>query len=135
MRTLYKNKTSNKKCLSSKDNKFSCFLRMSCSSSDFGINLGALLNFSNLLKCSYLFETAIRHSTVLQLGSKQCSQGSECTKQCSQSSECTKQCSQGSECTKQCSQGSDILHTLACPFDTTKNLVCVTSYFVNMGIP
>ena len=29
----------------------------------------------------------------------------------------------------------DILHTLACPFDTTKNLVCVTSYFVNMGIP
>ena len=40
---------------------------MSWSSSDFGINLGALLNFSNLLKCSYLFETAIRHSTVLQL--------------------------------------------------------------------
>ena len=30
--------------------------------------------------------------------------------------------------------GSDILHTLACPFDKTKNLVCFISYFVNMGI-
>ena len=37
-------------------------------------------------------------------------------------------------CTEQCSQGIDVLHTLTCPFDKTKDLVSLTSYFINMGI-